>query len=736
MYSKFSENAQRVLQQMKKEMQELKHPYVGTEHLLLAILHNNEFNITKELLKLGLSYDKYRSEIVNVIGIGKKANDIFLYTPLLKRVIENCTLNCKDSQNLIDVDDLFISILEEGEGIANRLLLGMNIDVDYLYDKFVNHFGVKHRYCGKKLLLEEYAVNLNEKFKESSFDPVLGRDDQVNRVIEILLRRTKNNPVLVGEAGVGKTAIVEELVRKIELGNVPRKLLNVKVFSLSVASLIAGTKYRGEFEERINQIISEIENDSSVILFIDEVHTLVGAGGAEGAIDASNILKPYLARGVIRVIGATTKDEYSKYIEEDKALDRRFQKVPVLEMTAEDTENILYNIRDLYESYHGVLISDEIIKNVVRLTDRYIYGGKFPDKAIDLFDEVCAKTAITEDDYDLKLREVNLEIDMMRDKKNKLIVEHRFKEAASVRDKQLALEGELDKLYFDLSSVDLKKEVKLESLYKVIYDRTRIPVSSIIGFDKELIYNQLVDVVVGQDMAIRELVECVDSCTRRQKCMPVSMLFVGKNGVGKTFLAKEYAKMMGDKDSFVKLDMGEYSDEFSVSKIIGSPPGYVGYRESKSLADKVKNNPYLIILLDDIDKCCSKVLKLFSQVLEEGRLTDAIGEVVDFTHTTIFMTTNIGVNSQKIGFSRNDSYVLDSIKGCLSEEVVNKITKIIMFKELDKDVINKIVMSKIKNNKISTEIVDKIITESDYASCGARKLDNLIDSAISDLIEV
>ena len=371
-------------------MQELKHPYVGTEHLLLAILHNVDLNITKELLKFDLSYDRFRLEIIDVIGIGKKSNDIFLYTPLLKRVIENTILNNKDNEILIEVDDLFISLLDEGEGIANRILLGMNIDINFLYDKFVKSFNKRKIFC-KKLLLEEFSINLNEKFREDGFDPVMGRDSQVNRLIEILLRRTKNNPVLVGEAGVGKTAIVEEFVRRIELGNVPRKLLNAKVYSLSLASLIAGTKYRGEFEERINQIISEIENDSDVIIFIDEIHTLVGAGGAEGAIDASNILKPYLARGSIRVIGATTKSEYSKFIEQDKALDRRFQKINVLEMSVDETKDILLNIRDLYEKHHGVIVSDEIIDNIIKFSDRYIHNGKFPDKAIDVFDEVCAK---------------------------------------------------------------------------------------------------------------------------------------------------------------------------------------------------------------------------------------------------------------------------------------------------------------------------------------------------------
>ena len=368
--------------------------------------------------------------------------------------------------------------------------------IDFLYDKFINNYSIRKKTNSKKLLISEYSINLNDKFKDSGFDPVIGRDSQVNRLIEILLRRTKNNPVLVGEAGVGKTAIVEELVRRIELGNVPRKLLNVRVYSLSLASLIAGTKYRGEFEERINQIISEIESDQNVVIFIDEIHTLVGAGGAEGAIDASNILKPYLARGVIRVIGATTKDEYVKYIENDKALDRRFQKINVLEMSLDETMNILFNIRSLYENYHGVVISDEIIKSIVILSERYIHNGKFPDKAIDVFDEVCAKTAIIDDDFDKKIKVVSSKIDVIKSKKNSLIMEHKFKEAESVRKKQLILESELNSIYYDIDNRNNAKEVTIESLYQVIYDRTKIPINTIVGFNKDYVYENIVKEII------------------------------------------------------------------------------------------------------------------------------------------------------------------------------------------------------------------------------------------------
>ena len=721
---------------MKRAMQDLKHPYVGTEHLLLAILHNKEFDITKELLKYGLDYEKYRGEIINVIGLGKKVNDIFLYTPLLKRVIENCILNTKESELLIDVDDLFVSILEEGEGIANRILLGMNIDIDFLYDKFINNVNVRKKGVSKKLLINEYSINLNDKFNNYGFDPVIGRDDQVNRLIEILLRRTKNNPVLVGEAGVGKTAIVEELVRRIELGNVPRKLLNVKIYSLSLASLIAGTKYRGEFEERINQIISEIEDDSNVVIFIDEIHTLVGAGGAEGAIDASNILKPYLARGVIRIIGATTKDEYIKYIENDKALDRRFQKINVLEMSAEETLNILFNIRDLYENYHGVVISDEIIKGIVSLSERYVYNGKFPDKAIDIFDEVCAKTAIIDDDFDKKIKNVCSEIDFIKSKKNKLIIEQKFREAEEVRNKQLRLESELSNMYFDVGDRSLSKDVTMDSLYQVIYDRTKIPVNTIIGFDKKFVYEKLCDSVYGQNIAIKTIIDNIEKYNNSNKNVPLTFLFVGKSGVGKTFFVKEYAKLLFNKENFIKLDMNEFSDDISVSKIVGAPAGYVGFRETRSFIDKVKDNPYSIILLDDIDKASSKVLNLFCQIFEDGILNNSLGEAVDFRHTTIFMTSSYGIMKKKIGFSSSDKLVFDSIKNFLGEEFYNRISSVVLFEDLHEIDVRKIIEKKIGNNNVSAEVVNKIIKELDFTNNGLRKIDFLLNSIVSDLAKV
>jgi len=736
MFSKFSEEAQKVLLMTKKEMISLKHPYVGSEHLLLAILHNKELEVTKLLEKYQLTYEKCRQEIVRVIGVGKSTNDWFLYTPLLKRIIENAILDSKDEDAMITVESLFVSLLAEGDGVANRILLGMNIDIDYLYEKFSSKFVFKNAKGDKKLFIEEYAVDFNKKYKTEGFDPVVGRDEQVNRVMEILLRRTKNNPLLIGEAGVGKTAIVEELVRRIEIGSVPKKLLNKRILSVSMASLVAGTKYRGEFEERINRIISELEQEEDIILFIDEIHTLVGAGGAEGAIDASNILKPYLARGAIRMIGATTRQEYSKFLEGDKALDRRFQKVYVNEPTLEETRNILLHFKKIYEEYHGVRVSEKLIDEIIYLTDKYVHIGKFPDKAIDLFDEACAKASVIDDSYDKKIKEYTLNIKNIKSEKNKAIINHDYKKASLLREKEMKLKSEYDGLLFE-DKRPQKKVVSLDILYQVVYAKTKIPVASIKKMNDKKIVKQLQKMVIGQDMAISQIVDVIASHKNSPRKTPVSLLLVGKSGIGKTFLVKKYAELLYNKEAFIKVDMSEYKESFSSSKIIGAPPGYVGYNDQGTLLDKVRQNPYSILLLDEIEKASSHVLKLFLQVFDEGYMTSSTGEVVDFSHTIIFMTSNLGCDKKGIGFSkRNNDLVMEKIKSFLGVELLNRIDKVVFFKEIGEVEIEKIIHEKLTNiveknnnkNILSTEIVNKIKKECNYLEFGARKVDKIIDS--------
>lgn len=740
MFSKFSEEAQKVLLMTKKEMLELKHPYVGSEHLLLAILHNRELDITKFLEECSLTYEKCKKEIISVIGIGKSSNDWFLYTPLLKRIIENAILDCKDDEMTVSVEGLFISLLEEGEGVANRILMGMNIDVDYLYEKFAKKFTVKNGKRGSRLFIEDYAIDYNKKYNVDGFDPVIGRDNQVNRVMEVLLRRTKNNPLLIGEAGVGKTAIVEELVRRIEIGSVPKKLLNKRVLGVSVATLVAGTKYRGEFEERINQMIEELENEPDIILFIDEIHTLVGAGGAEGAIDASNILKPYLARGKIRIIGATTKDEYSKYIEQDKALDRRFQKVYVKETTIEETKNILMYLKDTYERFHGVCIEDSVIENIVLLCDRYVHNGKFPDKAIDIFDEACCKAAIVDSDLDKKLRDYSLKLKLIRENKNKAIIEHDYLLARSLKNEELGLEKDYDKILFKVEKRKNIKKVDLDSVYRVINDRTKVPIEYLKGIDYLDVARKLKKVVLGQDKVIDKMIKTIKNKDYVSIKRPISLLLVGKSGVGKTFLVKKYAELLYDNESFLRIDMSEYSDAFSSSKIVGAPPGYVGYNDNKSLIDKVKYNPYSILLLDEIEKASLSVLKLFLQVFDEGFMTNSMGEKIDFSNVIVFMTSNLGSDKKKIGFSFSEKdFVEDKLKSFLGVELFNRIDDILLFNELDDETIDKIIYNKLTeivgkdkfDKKQLTEIVEKAKKEENFSLSGARK----IDSAIAKVIE-
>ncbi len=729
MFSKFDEDSQKVLLMAKKEMMDLKHPYVGSEHLLLAILHNTDLDITQVLSEYKITYKKYKDEIIKIIGIGKTSNDWFLYTPLLKRIIENAILDCKDDDSTVTVDKLFISLLEEGDGVANRILLGMNIDIDLLYEKFSNRMVYHSSKKGRNLLLEEYAIDLNKKCEEEGFDPVVGRDVKVNRMIEILLRRTKNNPLLLGDAGVGKTAIVEELVRRIVVGSVPKNLENSKIFSISMASLISGTKYRGEFEERINKIISELESEKNTILFIDEIHTLVGAGGAEGAIDASNILKPYLARGKIKVIGATTLAEYKKYLEKDKALDRRFQKIYVEEPTASETEKILFQLRDIYENYHGVKISDEIIKLIVELSDRYITTGRFPDKAIDILDEACSKTTIIDNIYERKNRLFTVSMNEVRNKKNKAIIEHDYKLARQLKEEQEELETLINKNFMRSAKCKSVKSINKDTLYDVIYEKTKIPVKKILKYNKNSLTLSLNKTVFGQKKAVDEILEITLS-RKINKNVPVSLLLVGKTGVGKTLLVKEYARLLYPKTAFIRLDMSEYKEGHSISKLIGAPAGYVGYNDNNCILEKVKDNPYSVFLIDEIEKAHPDVLRLFLQVLDTGCMTNSYGEQIDFSNVVIFMTSNLGTTNKKIGFSSDNSLVYEKFKEFLGVEFVNRIDKVIYFDDIDSNTIGKIISKRAIDlgfeKDFSPELVNKIKNECNYKEFGARHVDKVL----------
>lgn len=742
MFSMYSEEVQKVLVLAKKEMSLLKHPYVGSEHLLLAILHNDNLDITKFLNKYNINYSSFKNEVIRVIGKGSISNNWFLFTPLLKRVLENSILECREKNiNEVSIDRIFVNLLEEGDGVAIRLLMGMSIDIEFLYDKFSDSFIYKKNGSNKKLLIDEFAVDFNEKSLNGQFDPVIGRDECINRLIEILLRRTKNNPLLIGDAGVGKTAIVEELARRITLKKVPEQLLNKRILSVSCSSLVAGTKYRGEFEERINNIISEIENNTDIILFIDEIHTLVGAGGAEGAIDASNILKPYLARGNIKIIGATTKGEYSKSIEKDKALDRRFQKIIVNEPNSNETYDILINLKDVYERFHNVLISDEIINKIIELSDMYLPNFKQPDKSIDILDEVCCKTSLIDSKKDLEIKKLKNKLDDLVNKKNQYIINHDYKNASVIKNQENVINSKLNKVFINNMSSNNKKEISLNTLYEVISLKTNIPIVKLQSMNYKNIFNNLKKIIFGHDNEIRRILNTIYNRKLFYNKKPISFLITGRTGVGKTMFVKEYAKLLYNDDSFIKLDMSEYKESYSVSKIIGSPPGYVGYDDKNSFLEKVKFNPHSIILLDEIEKANKSVLRLFLQILDDGFINNSCGEKIDFSNTIIFMTSNLGSDSNNIGFIDNkNSIILNKIKEFFDLEFINRLDDIIIFNNIsDKDIM-KIIKLRLNfyynkyniKNVLSTKTVNKIKIESKYSVFGARKIDNLIEKELKN----
>ena len=481
MFSKFSEEVRKVLLGAKKEMQSLRHSYVGTEHLVLSILKKNNI-ISDRFKSYGISYDTFKKEVINVMGIGNKENEWFIYTPLLKKVIENSIILSKEKNSKeVTLDILFLSLIEEGEGVAYRLFIKLGIDVDTFFEDLNQNRRFKKQ--KNKLIIDEFGINLNKKVIDDEIDPVIGRDDEVNRVIEILCRRTKNNPLLIGDAGVGKTAIVEELARRIVNGNVPIKLQNKRIISVSMASLVSGTKYRGEFEERIIKLLKEVEEVNDVIIFIDEIHTLVGAGGAEGAIDASNILKPALARGKVNIIGATTTMEYKKFIEDDKALSRRFQTVVINEPDDEKVYNILKKIKPIYEDFHNVIIEDDILRLIISLSNKYLYNRKQPDKSIDILDEICSKVSVVEDSISKKTNSFKNLLKNIKNLKNDAIINSNFDQALSLREEELKLESKINKLDIKMMKNSKKRKVSSEMIAEVIKSKSNIPVYELLPSD-------------------------------------------------------------------------------------------------------------------------------------------------------------------------------------------------------------------------------------------------------------
>ena len=738
MFSKYDEEAKKVLVNMQKEMVSLKHPYIGSEHLLLSLLKYGNKDIVNKFKDVGVTYDVFRNELIKVVGIGKSNNDFYLYTPLLRSILEAANIDSSDKgKKQVDTSDLFLALFEEGEGVAIRILLGMDVDVDSLYDDFY----VSKKTKNVKLSVETFGIDLNKKCSSGEIDPVVGRDKEISRLLEILSRRTKNNPLLLGDAGVGKTAIVEELARRLETSNVPSKLIGKRIISVSMASLVAGTKYRGEFEERLEKIIRELEENDDVILFIDEIHTLVGAGGAEGAIDASNILKPALARGKIKVIGATTTSEYKEFIESDKALSRRFQTVVVEEPSLDETINILKKLRPIYENYHKVKISDDVISEIVSLSDRYIYDRKMPDKAIDVMDEVCSRTSVSLYKSD-NMNEIIDKLSEVKNLKNESIMNNNFNEAFLYKKTEMILEDKKNKIELKSANKCYRK-IKKDDVFKIVEEKSKIPIyrDTARAFDKFETF--ISNAVFGQDEAIKLVCDTFKKNSfSRAKGKPISFLFVGPTGVGKTLLAKEYGKYFYG-DNIIRVDMSEYRESHSVSKMIGSPPGYVGYTDNKNVFEQVKDNPYSLIILDEIEKGSREVINLFLQVLDEGEAKNSKGEVINFSNTTIIMTSNLGCAKSSIGFSDNVNY--EDINKFFGPEFVNRIGNVVKFNKIDDVTARRLVNSKLSNlrkfykNKdivcsFSNKLVSEIVNLCQYEKYGARKIDGIISDRVESVI--
>ena len=746
MIGNFNDEAQNVLINAKNEMIELGHPYIGTEHLLLAIL-NSDTNISSRLNGYGLMYNNFKDELCKIVGTTDKKNEVFLYTPLLRKVIQNAIIDSKENNDgEVTIEHLFFSMLEEGEGIAIRIIIGMGIDIEKLYDDFSYSLIKKSKSNKKKkLLIYDLGIDLTNTAKTDGLDPVIGREKEVKRVMEILCRRTKNNPILIGDAGVGKTAIVEELSRLIANDDVPSSLLNKKIISLDMATMVAGTKYRGEFEERMKKVIKEIEDNNDIILFIDEIHTLVGAGGAEGAIDASNILKPALARGKIRCIGATTTEEYKKFIEKDSALERRFQKVYINEPSVSETKNILMKIKGIYEEYHNVFIDEKIIDSIINLSEKYIFDRNRPDKEIDILDEVSSSVGLKGSFLDNEIKDIKKQLNKLSKDKNSFIIDNNIVKAYDLRKKETELMSLLNN--FELSSKNDKNIVTESDIASVISNRCGIPIYEIVSNnlkDIDSIKDKLLNAIIGQESVINYLMDITKRIKYGYNDKCYSILFVGPSGVGKSILAKEYAKVLVGEDNFIRLDMSEYSDSTSINKILGSSPGYVGYDDNKNILEEIRNKPNSVLLLDEIDKAHPSVINLFYQILEEGKIKNSKGRIVRFNNVVIIMTSNIGFEKSSIGFNKiSNSNIYSSLKNYFSTAFINRLDNVLIFNRLDKNNIISIInnkIEKIRNKysdidiKLSEDISNEIMNKCNFYDFGARRIDKIISKDIENII--
>ena len=732
-FNRFTERARKVILLAKEEAKRFSHDYIGTEHILLGLIKEGEGVAAAVLTSLGLDSENIRLEVEKLVqpGPSKVMTDDIPFTPRAKKVIELAMDEARNlGHNYIGTEHLLLGLIREGDGVASQALMNLGLDLKGVRDEVLNLLGAsvpgysmdaaaKRKKKTKTPALDSFGRDLTEMAQQDELDPVIGRDREIQRVVQILSRRKKNNPVLIGEAGVGKTAIVEGLAQKIYHGDIPEVLKGKRLLILDLAMMIAGTKYRGQFEERIKAVMKEIKDTPEVIVFIDEIHTLVGAGGAEGAIDASNILKPALQRGDIQCIGATTLDEYRKNIEKDPALERRFQPVTVEPPSVEETVNILKGLRDKYEAHHKVKYTDKALEAAAKMADQYISGRFLPDKAIDLIDEAGskAKLSILIMPQDLKGIEDNIE--EYRREKEDSVKNQDFEKAAHFRDAERKSRQELkDKRQeWDKGTRQQENIVTEDNIAEIVSEWTGIPVVRVEEKESEKylkLEESLKDRVIGQEEAISAIAHAVRRSRAGIKApnRPIgTFIFMGPTGVGKTLLGKKLAEVMfGNEDAIVQIDMSEYMEKFNVSRLVGAPPGYVGYEEGGQLTEKVRRRPYAVVLLDEIEKAHPDVFNMLLQLLDEGRLTDSYGRKVSFKNTVLIMTSNIGANLLKktgaIGFTtqkEEETYqgmkarLLEEVKKTFKPEFLNRVDDVIVFRPLTREDLKHIVEIEVKD---------------------------------------
>lgn len=789
MFDRFTERARKVIILAKEEAKRFNHDYIGTEHILLGLIKEGESVAAAVLQNLGLSLDTIRLEVEKLVQFGPStvvSGDI-PFTPKAKKVIELAMDEARRlGHNYIGTEHLLLGLIKEGEGVASHVLMNVGLDLNKVRTEVIKLLGsttpggdpgmpppsmggsgAAGKSKTKTPALDAFGRDLSQLARDGKLDPVVGRQDEIERVIQILARRTKNNPVLLGEAGVGKTAIVEGLAQKIIAGDVPEILLDKRIVVLDLALMVAGTKYRGQFEERIKAVMDEIRRTENVMIFIDELHTLVGAGGAEGAIDASNILKPSLSRGEIQCIGATTLDEYRKYIEKDAALARRFQTVNVDPPSVDDTIQILKGLRDKYEAHHRVKITDEAVEAAAKLSDRYITGRFLPDKAIDIIDEAASRARLSVTTMPKDLKKVEAEIESLRREKESSIKAQDFEKAAKMRDEERKAKEELQRMKksWKESKTEVEVQVNEEDIAVVVSKWTGVPLARL--EEKETarllkMEDEMHRRVIGQDEAIRAIAHAVRRSRSglRNPRRPIgSFIFLGPTGVGKTLLARALADFMfGDEDAVVVVDCSEYGEKFNVSRLVGAPPGYVGYEEGGQLTEKVRRRPYSVVLLDEIEKAHPDVFNILLQLMEEGRLTDSFGRKVDFRNTIVIMTSNVGADLIRkqgdLGFQpQKDDMNYDSLKQKLLDETkktfrpefLNRVDDIIVFHPLTRQDLEQIidielaeVKERLKDRKmeisLSEEVLKFLIDQGYDPVFGARPLKRTIQRYIENVL--